>query len=117
MNKSNQSHFPDNSRTIREIVDQNWKHLLIVVDYTPKIQISLPISIPTTVQQPKQDNNYYSNMTIKAHLKKSYITLTDINHKHKMHTKSKSKFNNYPTKKDKRKKRGGGGGIPSPPKM
>ena len=31
------------------------------------------------------------------HLKKSYITLTDINHKYKTHTKSK--FNNYPTKK------------------
>ena len=36
-------------------------------------------------------------MTIKVHLKKSYITLTNINHKHKTHIKSK--FNNYPTKK------------------
>ena len=104
MNKSNQSHFLDNTRTVWEIADQNRKHLLTVVDYTSKIQISLPISIPTTIQQPKQDNDYYSNMTIKAHLKKSYITLTSINHKHRTHTKSK--FNNYPTKKRQKKKWG-----------
>ena len=45
------------------------------------------------------------------HLKKSYITLTNINHKYKMHIKSK--FNNYPTKKWQKKKKGRGG-IPSP---